>query len=118
MQWQETITGIIAIENLNYTGLGANILISYSIENDNLISERTTTIYLEKERTKILELELPEDIRPGDYFFITTLNYPGDEYKLQNSFSVKGESSPISHELIFILFAGLLAVILIYKKYK
>ena len=114
----ETIRGILTLENLNYTGSGAGILISYSIENEKIISEKTTTIYLEKERTKVLELGLPEDIQPGDYIFTIIINYPGDEYKLQKSFSIKGESSFISLELIFILFAGLLGTILIYKKYK
>jgi len=115
---EETITGILTIENLNYTGSGASILVTYSIKSDKVISEKTTTIYFEKERTKILELKLPEDIQPGDYFFAITVNYPGEEHKLQKSFSAKGKSSFISQNLIFILFAGLLAVILVYKKYK
>ena len=114
----ETIIGILTIENLNYTGSGAGMLISYSIENDNLISEKTTTIYLENERTNVLKLDLPEDIQPGDYFFTVNINYLGDRYKIQDSFCVKGNSSVISPESIFVLFTMLLAVIIFYKKYK
>ncbi len=114
----ETIMGILTIENLNYTGSGAGILISYSIENDKIISEKTTTIYLGKERTNVLKLDLPEDIQPGNYFFTVNINHPEEEYKIQNSFCIKSESSVSPLELIFVLFAVSLAVILIYKKYK
>ncbi len=91
-------------------------MISYSIENDKIISEKTTTIYFENERTNVLKLDLPEDIQPGDYFFTVNINYLGVDIKFKILFALKAILQ--LYLLNQFLFTMLLAVIILYKKYK
>jgi hypothetical protein len=111
----ETVKGVLNIRNLNYTGLETNVLVTYSIEKDKIIIEKTATIPLGEERTKILELNLPDDLDSGEYFFKVGVEYLEETFEAQDSFFVKGESS-FPFWIIFVLIFSIGGILL--YKYK
>lgn len=88
----ETVIGEISLINIEKIGL-VSVQVEYQLQDreENILSNSSETKAVENEITYIKELELPEDIEPGDYIFFIQVDYEGDIATAGYPFKVLGE---------------------------
>lgn len=94
----DTVKAVLFLENLEYTGKEANIVVTYSIESDGVIAnERTVTIPLGEQRKKILSLDIPEDLNSGTYDFKVFASYNEKEMDWSDEFDLKSDKKLLEY---------------------
>ncbi|NOQ56230.1 MAG: hypothetical protein GQ477_05505, partial [Nanohaloarchaea archaeon] len=101
------VTALLTMENVGGPKAKVDVVINYAIKTmaGDLITESTDTIAVIDQKERMLELDVPADVKEGRYTFEAFVTYTGREAISTRNFNIEDDGEAIGDDLLIIIVA-------------